>query len=188
MIMNYPGHHPRRLHRSRNNRWIGGVCGGLAEYLNMDPTLVRVLVVLIAVVTSGVPVLIAYLLLMLLMPEAEPGNPSSIGPVKQTPWQQQWRQNQYQPPQQQQTADPVWGQAGPPWQHRDPNLDTSQPQPPRQAAEDLFSRAKHPTKPNDPTTGNPTPDNPAPSNPTTAPENAKNAEESETGGDTPPAS
>ncbi len=36
----------RKLYRSKTNRVIGGVCGGIAEYLNVDPTLIRVLWVL----------------------------------------------------------------------------------------------------------------------------------------------
>jgi phage shock protein PspC (stress-responsive transcriptional regulator) len=141
--MNYPESGPRRLRRSRNDRWIGGVCGGIAEYLNMDPTLVRVAVVIIALVTAAVPVIAIYLLMMLLIPEAEYRAPGSIGPAPRFGWQQQNPQ---------QHSDPVWGPAGPPWRpSRDPNIDTSAPQPPRQSAEDLFSRAKHPTRPSTPT-------------------------------------
>ncbi|WP_460809427.1 PspC domain-containing protein [Microlunatus endophyticus] len=75
--MSYPAHQPRRLRRSRNDRWIGGVCGGLAEYLNMDATLVRVGVVIIALVTAAVPVAAIYLLMMLLIPEADTQRPGS---------------------------------------------------------------------------------------------------------------
>ncbi|WP_230207951.1 PspC domain-containing protein [Microlunatus sp. Gsoil 973] len=154
--MNYPESRPRRLRRSRNDRWIGGVCGGIAEYLNMDPTLVRVAVVIIALVTAAVPVIAIYLLMMLLIPEAEPREPGSIGPAPRFGWQQQNPQ---------QHSDPVWGAAGPPWRpNRDPNIDTSAPQPPRQSAEDLFSRAKHPTQPSGPTVNQP-PTPPAQSDP-----------------------
>ena len=37
----------KRLHRSTSNRWIAGVCGGIGEYFNIDPTLVRILAVVI---------------------------------------------------------------------------------------------------------------------------------------------
>jgi phage shock protein PspC (stress-responsive transcriptional regulator) len=59
-----------RLTRSRTNVRIGGVCGGLAEYFNVDATLVRVLWVVLAVV-PGVIVggLLAYVLAWLVMPE-----------------------------------------------------------------------------------------------------------------------
>jgi phage shock protein PspC (stress-responsive transcriptional regulator) len=44
----YSSQPPKRLVRSTSNRVIGGVCGGVADYLNMDATLVRVLPVLIS--------------------------------------------------------------------------------------------------------------------------------------------
>jgi len=145
MIMNYPQNRPRRLRRSRNDRWVGGVCGGIAEYLNMDATLVRVAVVIIALVTAAVPVAAIYLLMMLLVPEADTPQPGPLGPAPRYRWQQPpWQYGQ----QQSQHEDPVWGQAGPPWRPaQGPTVDTSAPQPPRQSAEDLFSRAKHPTRP-----------------------------------------
>lgn len=141
--MNYPEHRPHRLRRSRHDRWIGGVCGGIAEYLNMDATLVRVAVVVVALITGTVPVVAIYLLMMLLIPEAGYDERGSLGPAPRFGWQQS-----------QQNSDPVWGPAGPPWQpRRDPNIDTSAPQPPRQDPEELFRRAKHPTAPsNGPTT------------------------------------
>ena len=37
----------KRLYRSASNRWIAGVCGGIGEYFNIDPTLVRILAVVI---------------------------------------------------------------------------------------------------------------------------------------------
>jgi phage shock protein C len=58
----------RRLYRSRNQRMIAGVCGGLAEYANLDPTVVRVLYVLLAIVTGGAA-LIAYPLMWVIVPE-----------------------------------------------------------------------------------------------------------------------
>jgi phage shock protein C len=56
----------RRLYRSRNERMIAGVCGGLAEYLHTDPTLIRLLFVLFAL--AGGPGIIAYLILLLVVP------------------------------------------------------------------------------------------------------------------------
>ncbi|HEX9829774.1 MAG TPA: PspC domain-containing protein, partial [Bacteroidota bacterium] len=40
---------PKRLYRSRTNKVIAGVCGGVAEYLDMDPTLVRIVWVLFTI-------------------------------------------------------------------------------------------------------------------------------------------
>lgn len=57
----------RRLYRSREECMIFGVCGGIAEYLEWDPTLVRVLFVLGAVVSGGALVL-GYIVLAIIMP------------------------------------------------------------------------------------------------------------------------
>jgi len=54
---------PKRLYRSRSNRWIAGVCGGLGEYLNIDPIIVRIL----AIIIPGFG-WIAYLICALLIP------------------------------------------------------------------------------------------------------------------------
>ena len=60
---------PRRLTRSLDDRWIGGVCGGVAHYAGIDPNLVRLLVVLGTVLGFG-SLLVVYLVAWLLMPEA----------------------------------------------------------------------------------------------------------------------
>lgn len=62
---------PRRLTRSRSNRKIAGVCGGIAEYFGWDPTLVRVVYVLASIVSVAFPGLMVYLLLWLIMPEGD---------------------------------------------------------------------------------------------------------------------
>ena len=62
-----------RLERSTTNRVIGGVCGGIAEYLAVDATLVRVVFVFTAFLTAGLFVL-AYIVLLVLMPQ--PGQPA----------------------------------------------------------------------------------------------------------------
>ena len=56
----------KRLYRSRDERMLGGVCGGLAEYLHTDPTLIRVLFVLFAL--AGGPGIIAYLIMWVIVP------------------------------------------------------------------------------------------------------------------------
>ena len=61
--------HGRRLTRSRDERMISGVCGGLAEYLGMDTTLMRVLWVVATFISGGVT-LIAYPIFWLVMPES----------------------------------------------------------------------------------------------------------------------
>jgi len=66
----------RRLYRSLRQRMIGGVCGGLGEYLSIDPTVIRVLF-LLAAILAGHGVLL-YLLLLILVP-VEPGLPAEGG-------------------------------------------------------------------------------------------------------------
>jgi phage shock protein PspC (stress-responsive transcriptional regulator) len=62
---------PKRLYRSRTQRMLGGVAGGLAEYFNVDPTLVRLLFVIFSL--AGGPGLIAYIILWIVMPEVPSG-------------------------------------------------------------------------------------------------------------------
>ena len=57
----------RRLYRSREDRMVGGVCGGIAEHLSVDPTLIRLLYVLFAL-TGGSGVL-AYIIMLVIIPE-----------------------------------------------------------------------------------------------------------------------
>jgi phage shock protein C len=61
----------RPLRRSKRNRMIAGVVGGLAEYFGVDPTLLRVVYVVGSIVSAAFPGLLVYLLLWLLIPEAE---------------------------------------------------------------------------------------------------------------------
>ncbi len=61
----------RPLRRSKANRQIAGVVGGLAEYFRVDPTLLRVIYVVVSIVSAAFPGLLVYLLLWLLVPEAE---------------------------------------------------------------------------------------------------------------------
>ena len=57
----------RGLHRS-HDAVIAGVCGGLAEFLDWPPTLVRILYVLVSIVSAAFPGILLYLGLWLLMP------------------------------------------------------------------------------------------------------------------------
>jgi len=58
----------RRLYRSRTDRIIAGVCGGIAEQANMDPTLIRLAAVVLALATGGAAV-IAYVIMAIVVPE-----------------------------------------------------------------------------------------------------------------------
>lgn len=59
------------LSRTRSDRVVAGVLGGIARRFNWNPTLVRALFVIISVVSAAFPGLFVYLLLWLLMPEGE---------------------------------------------------------------------------------------------------------------------
>ena len=60
----------KKLYRSTTNKTIAGVCAGLAEYLNIDPTIVRVIWALVGLSGTG---LLAYLVCALIIPE-KPSN------------------------------------------------------------------------------------------------------------------
>lgn len=62
----------RKLYRSRSDRMIAGVCGGIAEYFEVDPTLIRLLAAVAAIVSFGA-VAIAYLIMAIVVPEAPEG-------------------------------------------------------------------------------------------------------------------
>jgi phage shock protein PspC (stress-responsive transcriptional regulator) len=59
----------KQLTRSTSDRMIAGVCAGLGEYLNIDPTVVRLLFVLGFFLSGGFGMVIAYLIMALVVPE-----------------------------------------------------------------------------------------------------------------------
>jgi phage shock protein C len=67
----------RRLRRSRTDRVLGGVCGGLGEYLGVDAALVRIAAVLL--VFAGGAGIVAYLVAWILIPEAAEGEETGPG-------------------------------------------------------------------------------------------------------------
>ncbi|PWB72981.1 MAG: hypothetical protein C3F15_10420 [Holophagae bacterium] len=60
--------HDNPLYRSRSDRMIAGVCGGLARWLGWSPTVVRVLYVALSVLSAAFPGILIYLLLWIVMP------------------------------------------------------------------------------------------------------------------------
>jgi phage shock protein PspC (stress-responsive transcriptional regulator) len=60
----------KKLARSRENRIVAGVCSGLGEYLEIDPTVIRVIWAILTIMSIGVGVL-AYLAAWVIMPEEE---------------------------------------------------------------------------------------------------------------------
>ena len=63
--------HRSGLQRSRDQRIIAGVCGGIAEWLGWRPTMVRILFVLVSVLSAAFPGILVYLLLWILMPNRD---------------------------------------------------------------------------------------------------------------------
>ena len=61
----------RPLRRSRRHRVVAGVCGGFADWLGWDPTLVRVLYVTVSICSAAFPGILVYLVLWVLMPQAD---------------------------------------------------------------------------------------------------------------------
>lgn len=57
----------RRLYRSKKNRMIAGVCGGIAEYLNIDPAIVRLIMALL-VLANGLGIIL-YILALIIIPQ-----------------------------------------------------------------------------------------------------------------------
>ena len=59
----------KKLTRRRNGRMLGGVCAGIGEYLGIDPTVVRIICVLLSIGTIGLALLV-YLVLCFVIPES----------------------------------------------------------------------------------------------------------------------
>lgn len=59
---------PKKLYKSDTNKVISGVCGGLGEYFNIDPTIVRVGYLFVTLVSALFPGIILYLILLFVVP------------------------------------------------------------------------------------------------------------------------
>jgi phage shock protein PspC (stress-responsive transcriptional regulator) len=60
----------KRLYRSDRNRVFAGICGGLGEYLNVDPVLLRLIWLLVVIFTGVVPGLVAYIIGIFIIPRS----------------------------------------------------------------------------------------------------------------------
>ena len=58
----------QRLYRSRTDRILGGVCGGLSIYADIDPNIIRILWVALTIISIGIGV-VAYIVAWILIPE-----------------------------------------------------------------------------------------------------------------------
>jgi phage shock protein C len=62
-------HHVKRLYRSETNKVFAGICGGLGEYFDADPTIIRLFWLLIVIFTGFFPGVVAYILALFLIPK-----------------------------------------------------------------------------------------------------------------------
>lgn len=60
----------KRLYRSKKNRMIAGICGGIGEYFDIDPTLVRVIYIIVSVFSIAFPGILVYLILWVIIPHS----------------------------------------------------------------------------------------------------------------------
>ena len=68
-----------KLQRSRDDRMIAGICGGFAEWLGWDPSLVRIAYVVFSILSAGFPGTLAYIVLWFIMPEGPRNRPRRFG-------------------------------------------------------------------------------------------------------------
>jgi phage shock protein C len=59
----------KRLTLSQTNKKIAGVCGGLGEYFDVDPTIIRLAAIVIGLITAVFPMVIAYLIAWMIIPQ-----------------------------------------------------------------------------------------------------------------------
>ena len=59
----------RKLKKSSTNKMVAGVCGGIANYFDLDPTLVRVGYILLSILSTGFQGVLAYIILAFVMPD-----------------------------------------------------------------------------------------------------------------------
>ena len=62
----------RKLYRSDTNKMLAGVCGGIAEYFNVDATIIRLIYVFLSIFTACFPGLLVYIIAALIIPK-DPG-------------------------------------------------------------------------------------------------------------------
>jgi phage shock protein C len=59
----------KKLYRSTTSKMIGGVCGGIAEYFDWDPTIVRIVYTLVSIFSAAFPGIIVYLVFWVIVPK-----------------------------------------------------------------------------------------------------------------------
>lgn len=76
-----PAMSEKRLIRTLNERMLGGVCGGIAKYLNIDPSFVRIGFVLLTIFSGMIFGIVTYIVMMIVVPEEGPTAQNSMTPV-----------------------------------------------------------------------------------------------------------
>jgi phage shock protein C len=74
----------KKLYRSRDDKWIGGVCGGISDYTGVDANLIRLLVVVGTVLGFG-SLILAYIIAWVLIPARPAGPPAGWGQATDSP-------------------------------------------------------------------------------------------------------
>ena len=69
----------KRLYRSKTRRVLGGVCGGIGDYLDIDPTVIRLVWAVLTIITWGIW-LLAYIVAWILVPEEEVPAKDALNP------------------------------------------------------------------------------------------------------------
>lgn len=64
----------KKLYKSQDNKVLSGVMGGLGEYFDIDPVLLRLAYLLVMVLTGGVPAVIAYIIAAIIVPKKPTGS------------------------------------------------------------------------------------------------------------------
>jgi phage shock protein C len=65
----------KKLHLSKTDKKIAGVCGGIAETYDIDPSLVRVVAIFLCIITAVAPLAITYVAAWLIFPQEPPASP-----------------------------------------------------------------------------------------------------------------
>ena len=68
----------KRLYRSYTNKKMAGICGGVGEYMDVDPTVVRLVAVFGGLATGVFPFVVGYVIAWILVPEAPPSTSSTV--------------------------------------------------------------------------------------------------------------
>ncbi len=66
----------KRIYRSSNEKKLAGICGALGEFTNIDPTLIRLLFVFIALITGIMPLVVTYLIGWIIIPTEDEVRPN----------------------------------------------------------------------------------------------------------------